>query len=64
MSAASNDAMVRELLHAWELRDTEYIVDHFTDDGVYHSIPLAPVVGKPAIRSSWSGSPPYRPAAW
>ena len=47
---ASNDTLVRAFLEAWERRDTEYIVDHFTDDGVYHSVPLAPIVGKSAIR--------------
>jgi len=30
----SNDTMIRNFLAAWELRDTEYIVDHFADDGV------------------------------
>ena len=47
--------MIRDFLRAWERRDTEYIVDHFTDDGVYHSIPLAPIVGKPAIREFVAG---------
>jgi len=47
--------MVRAFLAAWERRDTESIVDHFTDDAVYHSIPLAPIVGKPAIREFVAG---------
>ena len=46
---ASHDAMVRAFLAAWERRDTPYILDCFTDDAVYHSIPLAPIVGKEAI---------------
>jgi len=54
-SATSNDTMIRDFLGAWERRDTEYIVDHFADDGVYHSIPLAPIVGKPAIREFVAG---------
>ena len=54
-SGTSNDTMIRDFLAAWERRDTEYIVDHFTDDGVYHSIPLAPIVGKPAIREFVAG---------
>ena len=54
-AATSNDRMIRDFLGAWERRDTEHIVDHFTDDGVYHSIPLAPIVGKPAIREFVSG---------
>lgn len=54
-SAASNDAMVRAFLAAWERRDTEHIVDRFADDGVYHSVPLAPIVGKAAIREFVAG---------
>jgi limonene-1,2-epoxide hydrolase len=48
---ASNNAMVRAFLAAWERRDTPYILDCFTDDAVYHSIPLTPIVGKEAIRA-------------
>jgi limonene-1,2-epoxide hydrolase len=62
-SLASNDAMVREFLAAWERRDTEHIVDRFTDDGVYHSVPLTPIVGKAAIRefvAGFAGRPPGR----
>jgi limonene-1,2-epoxide hydrolase len=47
-STTSNDAMVLNFLGAWERRATEYIVDHLTDDAVYHNIPLPPIVGKPA----------------
>jgi limonene-1,2-epoxide hydrolase len=54
-TAAANDAMVRAFLAAWERRDTDVIVDCFTDDGVYHSMPLAPIVGKPAIRTFVAG---------
>lgn len=53
--AASNDAMVREFLAAWERRDTPHIMDRFTDDAVYHSIPLTPILGKPAIREFVAG---------
>ena len=63
MSAADNDALVREFLAAWERRDTEHIVDCFTDDGVYHSTPLTPIVGKEAIREFVAGferTPPGR----
>ena len=48
---AANDAMVRAFLAAWERRDTPFILDCFTDDAVYHSIPLTPIVGKEAIRA-------------
>jgi limonene-1,2-epoxide hydrolase len=62
-TAAANDAMIREFIAAWERRDTEFIVDHFADDGVYHSVPLTPIVGKAAIRefvAGFTGKPPGR----
>jgi limonene-1,2-epoxide hydrolase len=53
--AAANDALVREFIAAWERRDTDHIVSAFTDDGIYHSTPLTPIVGKAAIREFVSG---------
>jgi limonene-1,2-epoxide hydrolase len=53
--ASANDVMIREFLAAWERRDTEHIVDCFADNGVYHSIPLTPIVGKAAIRDFVAG---------
>lgn len=53
--ARANDEMVREFLQAWERRDTEHIVERFAVDGVYHSIPLTPIVGRDAIRAFVAG---------
>lgn len=50
-----NDTMIREFLAAWERRDTDFIVDCFADDGVYHSVPLTPITGKSAIRDFVAG---------
>jgi limonene-1,2-epoxide hydrolase len=50
-----NDAMIRRFLAAWEQRDTQFIVDCFTDDAVYHSVPLTPITGKPAIAEFVAG---------
>lgn len=50
-----NDALIRRFLAAWEQRDTPFIVDAFTDDAVYHSVPLPPIVGKPAIAEFVAG---------
>ena len=60
---ATNDAMIREFLAAWERRDTPYILDCFTADAVYHSIPLTPIVGKEAIEefvTKFADVPPGR----
>ena len=48
-SAETNDALVRNFMVAWERRDTVFILDCFTEDAVYHSVPLTPIVGKAAI---------------
>lgn len=41
--------VVRDFCAAWEARDQQRILDAFTDDGVYHNMPLEPAVGKTAI---------------
>jgi limonene-1,2-epoxide hydrolase len=61
--AAANDRMIREFLAAWERRDSQHIVERFADDGVYHSIPLTPIVGRTAIGDFVAGfadKPPGR----
>ena len=61
--AASNDTLVRAFMEAWERRDAEFIIGCFTDDAVYHSMPLTPIVGKAAITEwvrGFAGVPPGR----
>jgi limonene-1,2-epoxide hydrolase len=43
--------VVREFCAAWEAMDQQRIVDAFTDDAVYHNMPMAPAAGKEAIKS-------------
>lgn len=50
-------------MRAWERRDAEFIADCFTEDSVYHSIPLSPIVGRAAIAEwvrGFAGVPPGR----
>jgi len=47
--------VVREFCALWEKGDLDAIVDSFTDDAVYHNIPVAPVTGKDAIRATIAG---------
>jgi limonene-1,2-epoxide hydrolase len=42
--------VVRDFCAAWEARDQQRILDAFTDDAVYHNIPMQPAKGKDAIR--------------
>lgn len=42
--------VVRDFCAAWERRDQQQILDGFTDDAVYHNIPMQPAAGKEAIK--------------
>ncbi len=46
----SNEQVVREFCEAWSRKDAEELLGFFTDDAVYHNIPMPPVAGKAAIR--------------
>ncbi len=41
---------VRDFCAAWESLDQQRILDAFTDDAVYHNMPMAPAKGKDAIK--------------
>jgi len=41
---------VRDFCAAWEARDQQRILDAFTDDAVYHNMPMQPAKGKDAIK--------------
>jgi limonene-1,2-epoxide hydrolase len=61
LSANENDALVREFLSAWERRDSEFIIEHFTDDATYHAMPLRPITGKSELTAwvkSFEDNPP------
>jgi limonene-1,2-epoxide hydrolase len=47
--------VVRRFCDAWATKDLDQIVAFFTDDAVYHNIPLAPVVGPQEIRATIEG---------
>jgi limonene-1,2-epoxide hydrolase len=47
--------VVRRFCAAWGTGDLDTIVGFFTDDAVYHNIPLAPVVGPAQIRATIEG---------
>jgi len=46
----SNEKLVRDFCAAWSRRDIELLLGFFTDDAVYHNVPMAPVAGRDAIR--------------
>ena len=47
--------VVRDFCATWVKGDLDAIVEFFTDDAVYHNIPVAPVTGKQAIRDTIAG---------
>ena len=49
------EALVREFCDAWSKLDAELLTGYFTDDGIYHNIPMAPLEGKGAIKAFLTG---------
>jgi len=49
------EALVRDFCEAWSRRDAEELTAYFADDGVYHNMPIDPLVGKEAIRGFLTG---------
>ncbi|MGH0029365.1 MAG: limonene-1,2-epoxide hydrolase family protein [Myxococcota bacterium] len=44
------DEVVRDFCAAWDRADLDAIMGAFTEDAVYHNIPMAPCKGKEEIR--------------
>jgi limonene-1,2-epoxide hydrolase len=55
--AASTDptSVVQSFCDAWSAGDLDALIEYFTDDAVYHNIPLDPVTGKDTIKTTISG---------
>ena len=50
-----NEKTVRDFLAAWPRKKIDELMSYFTDDAVYHNIPVAPVNGKAEIRKVFEG---------
>ncbi len=50
MSEAENIDIINRFCADWAGADIPKILDYFTDDAVYHNMPIQPVQGKDAIR--------------
>jgi limonene-1,2-epoxide hydrolase len=44
------EAIVREFCAAWPEHSIDKLLTYFTDDALYHNMPMAPVTGKDGIR--------------
>lgn len=49
---AANEDLVRRFCEAFSRRDIDELLGFFTDDAVYHNIPLEPAHGKEAIKNT------------
>jgi len=45
----ANVKLVTDFCRAWSRRNVDELVEYFTEDAVYHNIPVQPLTGKPAI---------------
>jgi limonene-1,2-epoxide hydrolase len=53
--SAEAEAIVNEFCKAWARLNVDQIMDFFTDDAVYHNIPMKPAAGKATIRKTIEG---------
>jgi limonene-1,2-epoxide hydrolase len=44
-----NEQVIRSFVEAWSRLDPEELAAYFTDDGIYHNMPIAPIVGRPKV---------------
>ncbi|MGA7870070.1 MAG: limonene-1,2-epoxide hydrolase family protein [Candidatus Binatus sp.] len=49
--ATDAEKIVTEFCNAWPRKNIDELLGFFTDDAVYHNIPLEPAKGKEAIRA-------------
>jgi len=54
-SAAESKTLVVKFLDSWERRDLDTIMSCFTDDAVYHNVPVPPIVGRAGILAIFQG---------
>jgi limonene-1,2-epoxide hydrolase len=47
--------IVRRFCAAWSNIDPDELAEFFTDDAVYHNIPISPVTGRDSIKSTIAG---------
>jgi len=53
--SAEAESIVNEFCKAWARLNIDQVMDFFTDDAVYHNIPMKPATGRDAIRKTIEG---------
>ena len=51
MNAADSKQLVLDFLASWQGRDIDYIMSFFSEDSVYHNVPVEPLKGVAPIRA-------------
>jgi limonene-1,2-epoxide hydrolase len=59
---SDSEALVLEFCTAFGRRDIDELLGFFTDDAIYHNIPMAPATGKAEIRAALEMFIPDSPA--
>jgi limonene-1,2-epoxide hydrolase len=52
---ATNAEIVREFVGSWSRLDPAELASYFTDDGVYHNMPIDPIAGREAVQAFIAG---------
>ena len=60
--AAESEKVVNDFCKSWERRNLDEIMGFFTEDAVYHNIPMPAAKGKDAIRATISSFLPMATA--
>jgi len=60
-----NEEVIREFISTWSDLDEDKLADFFSEDGVYHNIPMQPVKGKENVRQFIAGFiQPWTETTW
>ena len=58
-----SESVVREFISAWSRLDAKELAEYFTEDGIYHNMPMGPVQGRENVEnlirgfiSSWTAT--------
>lgn len=65
MSESENIELIRNFCAAWAKPDPTALAEYFTDDAVYHNMPVQPIQGKDAIKAVIEQfTAPFERAEW
>ena len=60
-----NEKIIREFISSWSELNADKLADFFSEDGVYHNVPMKPVKGKENVRKFIAGFiQPWTETTW